>query len=82
MVLKKSIPDKVLVKTNMREDPNYNTFLHADLDNYKGKWIIIFNDSIIASGENIQELIEEAKRKYPNKKFMLAKVPEEGTMIY
>jgi len=48
----------------------------------KGKWVILLDNHIIASGDDIKELIKEAEKKYPNKKFILAKVPEEGTMIY
>lgn len=52
------------------------------LDGIKGKWVILLNDSIIASGDNIKELIKEAQKKHPKGKFVLAKVPEEGAMIY
>ena len=48
----------------------------------KGKWVILLNEHIIASGDDIKKLISEAQIKYPNKKFILAKVPEESTMIY
>jgi len=63
-------------------ESSYQTFLDSDLENYKGKWIVILNEHIIASGDKIEETLKKAKEKYPNKKFMLAKVPEEGTMIY
>jgi len=48
----------------------------------KGKWVILLDEHVIASGDNIKEIIAEAQEKYPNKKFILAKVPEKGTMIY
>ncbi len=48
----------------------------------KGKWVILLNENVIASGDDIKEIIKEAEKKYPNEKFILAKVPEEGTMIY
>lgn len=66
----------------MQKNSNYEMYLHANLENYKGKWIVIFNESIISIGDDIKKVLEEANKKYPNKKFMLAKVPEEGTMIY
>jgi len=47
-----------------------------------GKWVIFLDEHIIASGDDIKKIIKEAKEKYPNKKFTLARVPEEGTMIY
>jgi len=48
----------------------------------KGKWVILLDEHIIASGNDIKKLIEEAQKKYPSKRFILAKVPEEGAMIY
>lgn len=48
----------------------------------KGKWVILLNEHIIASGDNIKKIIKEAQTKYPNGKFILAKVPEKGAMIY
>ncbi|MCF7910521.1 DUF5678 domain-containing protein [Candidatus Pacearchaeota archaeon] len=48
----------------------------------KGKWVILLDKHVIASGDNIKTIIKEAETKYPKKKFILAKVPEEGTMIY
>ena len=52
------------------------------INEIKGKWVILLNENVISSGDNIKELIKEAQTKYPNGKFILAKVPEEGTMIY
>lgn len=66
----------------MEKSSNYETYLHANLKDYKGKWIIIFNENIIAVGDDVKKILEEANKKHPNKKFMLAKVPEEGAMIY
>ena len=66
----------------MVEDSNYEVYLDTDLENYKGKWIVICNEHIISSGDNVKQILEEASKKYPKKKFMLAKVPEEGAMIF
>jgi len=51
-------------------------------DKIKGKWVILLDEHVIASGDDIKEIIKEAQNKYPNRKFILAKVPEEGAMIY
>ena len=48
----------------------------------KGKWVILLDEHVIASGDDIKKIIKEAQEKYPNRKFILAKVPEKGTMIY
>jgi len=47
-----------------------------------GKWVILLDENIIAYGKDIKELIEEAKAKHPNKKFVLAQIPEKGNLIY
>ncbi|MCK4999619.1 MAG: hypothetical protein KAS23_08790 [Anaerohalosphaera sp.] len=60
---------------------NFSAYLTANLEEFKGKWIILCDESVIASGEDIKKLVKEAQRKCPDKKFLLARVPEEGTMI-
>ena len=62
-------------------DENYSAYLTANLEEYKGKWIILCDEHVIASGDNIKKIVNEAQEKYPDKKFLLARVPEEGTMI-
>ncbi|MCK5602338.1 succinyl-CoA synthetase subunit alpha [Candidatus Pacearchaeota archaeon] len=63
------------------DDENYSAFLTANLEKYKGKWIILCDEHVVASGENIKKIVDEAQEKWPDKKFLLARVPEEGTMI-
>lgn len=48
----------------------------------KGRWVILLDENVIASGDDIKELIKEAQSKYPDRKLVLARVPEEGSMIY
>ena len=74
--------DKRNLKRNMKESSSYKTYLYSNLEKYKGKWIVILNENIIASGKDIKKILAEAKKKHPNKKFMLAKVPKEETLIY
>lgn len=62
-------------------DKDYSAYLSANLEEYKGKWIILCDEHIISSGEDIKKIVNEAQEKYPNKKLLLARVPEEGTMI-
>jgi len=63
------------------EDKDYSAYLSANLEEYKGKWIILCDEHIISSGEDIKKIVSEAQEKCPNKKLLLARVPEEGTMI-
>ena len=63
------------------EDKDYSAYLSANLEEYKGKWIVLCDEHIISSGEDIKGIVKEAQEKCPEKKLLLARVPEEGTMI-
>lgn len=63
-------------------DASYNFFLETDLDNYKGEWITICDNNVISHGNNLKEIVEEAKKKCGNKKFLITRVPSEETMIF
>ncbi|MBI9018788.1 MAG: succinyl-CoA synthetase subunit alpha [Phycisphaerae bacterium] len=62
-------------------DENYSAYLTANLEEYKGKWIILCDEHVIASGDDIKDIVKKAQTECPHKKFLLARVPEEGTMI-
>jgi orotate phosphoribosyltransferase-like protein len=64
-----------------KDNKDFSSYLSANLEEYKGKWIILCDEHIIASGDNIKEIITEAEKKHPKKKLLLARVPQEGTMI-
>jgi hypothetical protein len=65
----------------MASKDKFSAYLTANLEEYKGKWIILCDEHVIASGEDIKTLVRKARQKYPNKKILLARVPQEGTMI-
>lgn len=62
-------------------DKSYNFFLKADLSKYIGEWIAIVDDRIIAHGDDVKKIYNEAKAKYPKKRPLITKVPEKETMI-
>ena len=51
-------------------------------DKLYGKWVILLDDEIVASGDDVKLLLDLARERYSGKKFVLAKVPEKGTLIY
>jgi lipocalin len=63
-------------------DENNDVFLKIDLENYRGKWVVICEADIVSFGDNAKEVYEDALKKRKGKKLMIAKVPEEQTMIY
>lgn len=63
-------------------DTSYNFFLETDLDEYKGKWVIICDNKVISSGTELKKIVAEAKERCGNKKFLIARIPSEETMIF
>ena len=61
---------------------NYDFFLETNLDKYKGEWVILCENEIVSHGNNLKKIVEEAKKKCANKKFLITKVPSEETMIF
>lgn len=63
------------------KDKNYEFYINADLSEYAGKWIAIVDGKVAASGERADVVYDQAKKIYPDKEVMLAKVPTEDTLI-
>ena len=62
---------------------NYKTYLKEDLEKYEDKWVVIINKKIVASGDNLKELIDKAKKKHGAKVVpFVAKVPKKTLMIF
>ncbi len=60
---------------------NYEWYVKADISRFAGKWIAIVDQKPVASGTDAKKVYEEAKRKFPNKKPSLAKVPTPDTLV-
>ena len=48
---------------------------------YSGKHIAIVDDKVVASGSNPKDVWERAKKKFPDRKPVLAFVPKEDTLV-
>lgn len=59
----------------------FEFYVKADLSKYKGKYIAIIGDKVVASGDNAKVVLDEATKKCPNKLPTLAKIPKEDTLI-
>ena len=64
----------------MVKSKEFEFYVKADLSKYEGKYVVIIDDKVVASGDTAK-IWEEVKKKFPNKKPMLAKVPREETLI-
>ena len=60
----------------------FEFYLKADLSKYEGKYVAIIEDKVIASGDNAKKVLEEARRKIPDKTPTLAKIPTADTFIF
>ena len=65
----------------MTKQNDYQWFLSADLNKFRGKHIAILSKKIIASGNNAKEVWTRAHRKHPDKEFLMAKIPEDDVLI-
>lgn len=64
------------------QEENYHYYMSADISMYSGEWIAICENKIVAHGYNLKEVVEEANKRSMGKKFLLARVPSEETMIF
>lgn len=64
----------------MAKSKEFEFYLKADLSKYEGKYIAIVEDKVIASGDNANQVFEEAQKK-TGKIPTLAKVPKEEALI-
>jgi len=63
------------------KDKNYEWFVSHDLDKYKGRWIAIVDEKVVSSSDNAKVALDEAKKKYPGKRPVLAKLPKGEALI-
>ncbi|MDP1695939.1 MAG: DUF5678 domain-containing protein [archaeon] len=63
-------------------EKNYEFFLSTDVREFIGEWVIICEGKIVAHNKDVKQAVREAIAKYPNKKFMVARVPDKETMIF
>ena len=66
----------------MELSQNYSFFAKTELEQFRGQWIAICNQEIVAYGKELKKVLEESKQKYPTKKPLIVRVPEKETMIF
>ena len=61
---------------------NHQAYMKEDLDKYEDKWIVIVNKKIVASGDNLKELVDKVEKEYGKRTVpFVAKVPKKTLMI-
>ena len=62
------------------QEKSYQYYIETDTSKYVGEWIAVAGDRILAHGKNVKKVVAEANKS--GKKFILAKVPSQETMIF
>ena len=60
---------------------NYEWYIKSNTEKYTGKWIVIKDNRIVASGDDAERVYQTAHKKYPRAKLSITKVPDKDTLI-
>jgi hypothetical protein len=62
---------------------NYQLFLNSkELEDYEEKWVVIANKKIVGIGDNLEKLLEKAKKEHGEKVVpFVAKIPKKTLSI-
>ncbi len=52
-------------------DVNYEWFLRADLEKFRGLYIAVVDGRVVESGEEPEKIYVKAREKYPKKEVVL-----------
>lgn len=66
----------------MNLNKNYQFFMKAKIGQYIGQWIAICGQRVVAHGKDVKEVFKEAKRKCPDEKPLITRVPDKESMIF
>jgi len=64
-----------------KKSSNYEYFLKLDTTSYKGKWIAIVKNKVVAVSSRADKVFKIAKRKYPKGNISLAKIPPQQALV-
>jgi len=60
---------------------NFQAFMKLDRTKYLGNYIVVIDGKVRFFGKDIKKMLQEAKRKYPGKTPLVAKIPREEVMV-
>lgn len=66
---------------NNKNSQEFDFFLRANLEKYKGEYVAIVGKKIASHGKNAKEVWEKAKNKFPDSLPTIAKIPREEALI-
>lgn len=63
-------------------EQNFEYFLNNDFEGYKeGEWIAIYKEKIIAHGNELKKVLENAKKTAPATKVLLSKIKKTSRYL-
>jgi hypothetical protein len=68
----------------MKMNQNYAYYLNANLAEYAGKWVVILNDKVLASGDRVYDIkkkVEEIKKSFPDATPLVTRIQEDKPLI-
>ncbi|MDA2922781.1 DUF5678 domain-containing protein [Patescibacteria group bacterium AH-259-L07] len=60
---------------------NFQAFTELDRVKYLDNYIIMIDGKVRFSGKDIRKMLQQAKKKYPRKTPLIAKIPKEEVMV-
>jgi hypothetical protein len=60
---------------------DFEWFVNADLSEYRGEYVIIYEEKVVLHGENPVEMIGEFKSMYAGAIPTMAKVPKQEVLV-
>ncbi|MBT9159182.1 MAG: DUF5678 domain-containing protein [Dehalococcoidia bacterium] len=60
---------------------NFEAYLRLDKTGLENKYVVIVHGEIVASGEDIENMLGRVRREYPHEIPFVAKIPDERMLI-
>lgn len=61
---------------------NYQFYMRENVDSYIGQWVAICHQKIVSHGKDVKKVFNEAKKKCPNERPLITRVPDKESMIF
>jgi len=52
-----------------------------NLSRFSGKWVVLIDRKVVASGKDPGRALSASRKKYPKKKSLLLRVPKKQTLV-
>ncbi|MEW6102475.1 MAG: DUF5678 domain-containing protein [bacterium] len=60
---------------------NFEAYLKLDKRGLQNKYVVIVDGKVVDKGEDIENMLQAARQKYPDKTPFVAKVPDERMLV-